>query len=797
MSGDISQNAQTPRKLNKSDQMVTQFAEWVIRWRWAVIALCFALVGAAAYGGQNLGFSTNYRVFFSEENPQLQAFEELQKVYIRDDNIMLVIKPEEGTALTPELLEGIRNLTNEAWKTPYATRVDSITNFQNSTAVEDDLIVEDLVPEGTPYDAADLARIKNAILTEPMLTDRLISEDLKTVAVNITLTLPFESEAEVPEAMVKIKAMAEQFQADFPNTRVATTGSIALNNAFFESSMRDMGTLVPAMYGVLLLVMVLLLRSVSGTFATLMVIGFSAATGMGLTGWFGIMLTPPSAMAPTIILTLAIADSIHILITMIQSMRGGMTKREAIIESLRINFQPVFLTSLTTIIGFVSLNFSDAPPFRDLGNITAMGVAAAWFYSILFLPALMSVLPMRVKQADSSRSKSMDVLANFVIDKRRIVLPGTIAIVLALVAFIPRIELNDQFVEYFDESLAFRSDTDFAMENLSGIYQSQWSLPAASSGGINDPEYLEQVSRFTDWLRARGEVVHVATVSDIFKRLNKNMHGDDPDWYKLPDERNLAAQYLLLFEMSLPYGLDLNNQINVDKSATRIIATLENMTTNDLRRLDRDARNWFDQNMPSAAGTDSTGPFPMFAYIAKRNIEGMLVGTFAAFILISLTLLVALRSFKLGLISLAPNLLPAFMAFGVWAIMIGEVGLSSSVVAATSLGIIVDATVHFLSKYQRAQRVRGDNPEDAVRYAFSTVGVALWVTTAILIAGFAVLSLSTFRINSVMGMLTAITLAFAIVVDFLLLPTLLLAIDKKKKAGAAPTATAPAIQSAE
>lgn len=779
------------------DRRVTHYAHWLIRWRWIVVLASLAGALAAATGGQFLGFSTNYRVFFSPQNPQLQAFEALQRVYIREDNLSIVIRPHDGDVFRPDLLRAVRALTAEAWKIPYATRVDSITNFQNSTAEGDDLAVRDLVPDGSPLDAADLARIRAAALAEPLLRDRLIAPDGRTLSVNVTVTLPLQSESEVPDAMVRARALVDGFQAVHPEVRVALTGSVALNHAFSEAAAGDLSTLVPLMYGVLLLTTGLLLRSIAGTFATLMVIGLSAATAMGLAGWLGIQLTPPSVTAPTIILTLAIADSIHILVTMFQLMRRGADQRTALVESLKVNFEPVFLTSLTTLIGFLSLNFSDAPPFRDLGNITAIGVAAAWAFSVAFLPALMAILPVRVRQRAEGQIGAMDRLSEFVVRNRRPVLVGMVVAAVGLGALVPRIELNDQFVNYFDESIRFRRDTDFAMQHLSGIYQAQWSLPAPGSGAISDPDYLARVEAFATWLRARGSVVHVQTITDIFNRLNRNMHGDDPAWYRLPAERELAAQYLLLFEMSLPYGLDLNNQINVDKSATRIVATLQNITTNELRALDAAAAEWLTANLPSAAGTTASGPFVMFAYIAKRNIEGMLSGTFFAFVLISVTMMLALRNLKLGLISLVPNLVPAFMAFGLWSLLVGKIGLASSVVTATSLGIIVDATVHFLSKYQRARRTSGASPEDAVRYAFSTVGTALWVTTAILIAGFAVLSLSSFEINAAMGQLTAITLLMGIIADFLLLPTLLLLLSRKDRPDSSPAMPATVNQAAE
>ena len=781
----------TRDRMSRGDDRVVAFTRWVVRWRWLVIVLSVFAALAAAMGGQYLGFSTNYRVFFSSENPQLNAFESIQKIYSRDDNIFFVVKPNEGEVFTPELLSGLRALADESWQIPFATRVDGLSNFQNSYASgEDDLTVEDLVPSGSSLDRADIDRIRSTSLTEPLLRDRLISPDGTTAGVSVTISLPRESEEEVPLAMAKAREIADAFRAAHPQVTIGITGSIALNNAFSEASLDDMALLYPLMFAILLLVTGLLLRSAYGTIATLIVILFSSMTAMGLAGYLGILLTPPSAVAPTIILTIAIADSIHILVTMLHRMRLGDDRKTALIESMRVNFQPVFLTSLTTCIGFVSLNFSDAPPFRDLGNITAIGVAAAWIYSIFFLPALVSLLPIKVRARAEAENSLAERIGAFVIARHRAVLPATLVVVIGLSVLIPRLELNDQFVEYFDHSVSFRTDTDFATENLSGIYQAQWSIPAAGPGGISEPAYLALLDSFAEWLRANPHIVHVQTLSDTFKRLNKNMHGDTQEWYRLPEERDLAAQYLLLFELSLPYGLDLNNQINIDKSSVRVVATLQNITTNELRALDDAAAHWLSEHHVVGDDIRATGPFVMFAYIAERNIQSMLIGTVLAFVLISLTLAIALRSVRLGLISLVPNLVPAAMAFGIWSILVGQVGLASSVIAATSLGIIVDATVHFLSKYQRARVQKGYTAEEGVRYAFSTVGTALWVTSAILIAGFAILSLSAFEINAVLGQLTAITLALALAIDFLLLPSILLALDGRVDSGMASSGAA-------
>jgi len=471
-----------------------------------------------------------------------------------------------------------------------------------------------------------------------------------------------------------------------------------------------------------------------------------------------------------------VANCVHILMTFLQEMREGHEKIAAMRESLRVNIQPVFLTGVTTALGFLSMNFSDAPPFRDLGNIVAMGVMVAFVLSISFLPALTTMLPVKVNKEINTNSV-MKKVAEFVVRYQGKLILAMTGIIVVLISFVPKNELNDEFFKYFDESVEFRQDTDFATSNLTGIYLIEYSLPAGGSGAIAEPEYLRNLEKIANWYRQQPSVLHVNVLTDTMKRLNKNMHGDSPSWYKLPDERELAAQYLLLYEFSLPFGLDLNNQINVDKSATRMVVTLKSISSNELLDIEEQAQAWMKENIPVSMQVNGASTSIMFAYIGQRNIRSMLLGTTIALILISLTLIIAFRSFKIGMLSMLPNLIPAAMAFGIWGIFVGQVGLALSVVTSMTLGIIVDDTVHFLSKYMRARREKGMNSEDAVRFAFANVGMALFITSAALVAGFLVLSLSAFELNSGMGQLTAITITVALVADFLLLPPLLMKME--------------------
>ncbi len=767
------------------------FGPWVIKYRWLLIPLMIGLVVLAAAGAQKLVFKPDYRVFFSEENPQLQAFDAMERTYTKDDNVLIVLSPADGNVFSSEMLTVVEQVTTESWQIPYSIRVDSITNFQYTYAEEDDLIVENLVTDARSLTTEDLVRIKEISINEPLLVHRLISPDAHVTAVNVTIQMPgINQMLEVPEVVAYARQIKEQIQAEHPSITVHLSGMAFMNNAFSETAQLDFKTLVPISFGVMLLCLALLLRGFTGTVATFSVILFSILGAMGLSGHLGMPLTPSSSVIPIIILTVAIANSVHILVTFYYEMRKGQTKQAAMTESLRINLQPVFLTSLTTAIGFLTMNFSEVPPFQYMGNTVAMGVGVSFLLSVTLLPALMMILPVRVKTTDSDQSDIMDKLGDFVVGHYKQLLVGMSVFVIALVAFLPNNELNDEFVKYFDERIEFRTDTDYITDNLTGIYNINYSLQTQESGGISDPNFLAEEHAFAEWLREQPEVLHVSSITDIFKRLNKNMHEDDPAWYRLPDSRELAAQYLLLYEMSLPYGLDLNNQIDVDKSSTRLSVTLYSLSTSQMLDIEQRAGEWLAANTSHIKKYDAASPNLMFAHISKRNIVSMLTGTTLALILISAILMVALRSVKMGLVSMVPNLVPAAMGFGLWGIWVGEVGLALSIVTGMTLGIVVDDTVHFLSKYLRAKRERNATAPEAVRYAFHNVGRALLYTSIILVAGFAILATSAFKLNSGMGMLSAIIITFALIADFLLLPALLIKLEEKRDAKALDRNTA-------
>ncbi|EHR0551624.1 MMPL family transporter [Vibrio parahaemolyticus] len=744
-----------------------------------VLLATIFLIIVATIGGKNLYFRGDYDIFFDGTNKQLLAFDEIQTTFAKTDNLAIVIAPEDGDIFTPQTLSLIQKITVDAWQVPYSSRVDSIANYQHTEAFEDDLLVEDLLYSEYELTPERISKVKSIALSEPVLKSALVSEKGDVTVVNITVQLPeMDKTAEVEEVVSSINAMIDRYQRAYPDVTFHKAGIIAMNHAFMTAAQDDSSTLVPTMLVVILVFLTIMLRSILSVIATLIVIIGSVMATMGISGWAGMFLSTATVNVPTLIMTLAVADCVHVIATMRQSMKNGFTKVQSIERSIALNFVPILITSVTTAIGFLMMNMSDSPVLRDFGNLSALGVMVACFLSVTLLPALLKLLSIHVKMETSQDQKHvMDRLGDFVVSQRRALLPLSVAVIVVCASLIPLNKVNDESVEYFGQRNEFRQAADFMEERISGMTNISIAIKTNESQGIAAPDFLNTIGEFSSWLRDQPETDHVATLADVYKRLNKNMHGDDEAYYSLPQARELAAQYLLLYEMSLPYGLDLNNQINVDKSSIKMVLTVANLGSVELVDLENRIYQWFAEHAPQYQVVASS-PSLMFAHIGETNMASMLSTLPITLVLISALLIFALRSVRLGLISLMPNIAPAVIGFGLWALISGEINLGLSVVVTLTLGIVVDDAVHFLSKYQRARR-EGQTAEQAVRYAFHTVGRALWITTVVLVAGFSVLAMSSFRLNADMGQLSAIVIFIALVVDFLFLPTLLMLFDKK------------------
>lgn len=760
---------------------VRNFAESVLRYRYLVLLATVLVVVACGMGLPKIKVTADYRVMFSEDYPQLIAFDAMQNIFGQRDNIMIVLAPENENVFTKETLEAIEWLTDLAWKTPYSKRVDSLTNFQDTYATGDDLLVKPLVKNATELSEDDVAEARSIALNEPFMVDRIVASDASVAAVNITMHLPQAGSHEQGDAVAYARKLMKETEQKYPHIKTYLTGEIMMGQSFMEGGKIDGTTLFPIMFALILLITYFFLRSIWAVIGVTLVIILSVVSALGMSGHVGIIQSLMTGTAPIVILTLAVADSVHILVTLFQEIRAGKSKHEAIIESLEVNMQPIFLTSLTTGIGFLSLNSSESPPFHALGNIVSMGIVFAFFFSVTILPALLSFFPLKAKSPAVESQGFMRKIADLSI-RRRSEFGVAFALILVFTAHGASLnQFNDLFTEMYGPQMQFRKDTDFIREHLTGVMLVHHAVDSGSEEGIFEPEYLDQLNQLTEWYKAQPGVVHVESYSDIMLRLNRTMHNGDQLYYQPPRDAELAAQYHLLYEMSLPYGLDVANLVNISQSMTRLTVTMGNVESQDIADIDTRALAFAKKNLPALHVIDGVGPSVMLGHAGKRNGQSMIAGGLMAIVLISIIIAIALRNIKLGILSLVPNLTPGIIGFGIWGITNGYLGIAAAPAVVVAFGIVVDNTIHFLSKYLRAKKEKNLSTTEAIYYSFERVGTALGVTSSILILGFMVLAFSALKPNQFLGEMTAISLVISLAITYFILPSLLLFIQRDPK----------------
>lgn len=760
--------------------MLNRYFELILRNPLITLFTVLLALIATGSGVKELTFTSDFRAYFSEKNPELRAFEAMEKRFSRQDNLYILVSSVDQSLFSEEGLSLIELLTEEAWTLPHVQRVDSLHNFQNTDVDGDELIIDnfyrmDELPE-------NLSELQQKAINHSDLVLKTISENGEVTGINLTLFLPDgESSQASLDAVDAARELLDSTRPDYPGFLIELGGSATSNVTMGEAIGQDISSLLVISFAVMLVIMLVMLRTISGVVLVTALIGMSVLITMGLFGWAGYTLTPPTGFVPTAIMTIAVADTIHILVSYYFHLREGEEKREALLNSLRINFAPVFITSITTMVGVLALNTSDSPPYRDMGNMIAVGVMVAWALTITFLPAALTILPAPDRFKSKGQHRWMDTFADRVIRHHKVLFIVMLAVVAGCATMANRNIITERWHEFFDESFEVRRTVDNIDKSLKGLHALYFVADSQKNDGINQVDFLHQLDGFDQWLEQQPGVVHVSSLTDTIKRLNKNLHQNNDEWFRIPESSEAAAQYLLLYELSLPMGLGLETTMTSNRSATRLSATLERTDSASIRELEARAVEWAKTHAPLLNITETTGLDVVFANLTHRNVSSMLEGTALALVLISLLMVAALRSFRLGVISMVPNVFPALMAYGLWGILVGHVDTATSVVACLSLGIVVDDTVHFLSKYNYARVTLGRNVEDAIRYAFQTVGVALLITSAILVGGFTVMEFSHFQPSRAMGLLLALTIAVALIIDFLLLPPLLLLVDRRQQ----------------
>jgi predicted RND superfamily exporter protein len=762
---------------------MTKVLNPVLRAPRTVMALCFLICMIAEAGLPRLTLSSDSRVFFDPKSPELVELEKFEHKYGQNNGVLMVVSAGDEKVTSPHVLAAIGDLTKRAWKLPHSTRVESLTNFPHVEADADSFSVEELVPDPAHVTPEQAQKIERIAIDDPLVRNRLIAADGKAAGVFVNFNLPEEGSKQVREIIAASRELAAKLEADHPGIDVKLTGNVMLLGTFAEAAVSDATLLIPVSLVVTSLIMVLFVRAIRPSIAILTLLVLSSASAMGVAGWLGYVINPASIAAPIIIMTVNMAAAVRIVTTAMSELGQGKTKLDAIRIALRIHVRPVTLTNATSAIGFLSMNLAEAPPFRDLGNMVAMGIGFAYVFTFTWLPAMLVLTELKPTQNRSERF--MIGLGRFVnrYYMGLFVLCGVI--VVASSFWLEKITLDDDFARYFDGRFQYRQDSDFAEDRLTGLNIIEFDVGSGKESGVYDPAYQRKLSDFVDWLRAQPHVVSVLAIPDITRRINKAMNAGKPgDQAQIPDDSDKIAQYFLLYELSLPYGSSLTDQINVSRSSSRVTAILKHVKSSEIRTINAAAQSWLAANAPPAMKADGISINVLFSTVSWINIRSMIGSTIISMLVIAAIVALALRSVTYGFLSILMNVLPSIVGFGIWGLLIGQMGLAASVITAMTIGLVVDDTIYFLLMYQAALK-RGLNAEEAINEVFATVGTAMLVITSSLAIGFGVLVASGFEVNRSLGAQTSIVILANLFIDWLMLPPLLRLMSRRAQAKAA------------
>lgn len=751
-----------------------RFANFLIDHPWRSIMAALVLAAILLPGLAHLQSDFSYRIWFRQDDPLLMEFDAFERRFGNDEMVAVVVNSPNGI-FDKESMELMMELTDELWHVAEVIRVDSLTNYNWTHAEGDELIVEPLIPDDQPLTDEVLAARKQVALNHEVVPGYLVSSDGTTAVTYMQMKPAIGGTTDFETVVFETRDVIKKYEGRGDH-EFFLTGPATVSYTFKEVTQSDMQVMVPALLVAIIVFLLLSFRSFGGVLLPFIIISLSISMTLGFAGWIGVRFNNLTAIVPHILIAISVADAVHILVTFFQFRRGGFDKREATLRTLTKNIQPTLLTSVSTSIGFFSFSSAEIVPIVYMGLLAGVGTIIAWLITIfLITPLLLYVkLPVPGKgktHRDHNRPHPLALRYAHWLSRMRYPMLGFYTVLIGLALFLAfQNEINSNPFKYFAKDVPTRIANEFAEDKIGGMQGMEITIDSGEADGIKDPEFLAKVEHFEAWVNDLPHITKTISITDILKSTNRALHGDEPEYYKIPDSKELVAQELFLYTMSLPANMDINNRKSLDDGMMRLTAMSDlhdsRTSLNEIKRLEAKAAE-MDLN------ASVSGKMPLYHNMNPYVVKAFFTSISMAVFLVGILMMFALRSVGLGLLSMIPNTVPLMLGGAMMYILNKPVDIGTVLVTATCLGIAVDDTIHFLSNYARWRKL-GVSREEAVAQVITHTGPALLVTTTILVVAFATFAFASFVPNINFGIITAIVLSSAIICDGTLLPAILL-----------------------
>lgn len=794
------------------ERSFVSFGGRLIRWKWPSLVGVLLLTALLLSNLPKITIDTSNEGFLRADDPILLDYNRFREQFGREEVVLIALRPADLFA--PEFLQKLKRFhTDLEEQVPHLDEVTSLVNVRYTIGREDELLVEDLM-EAFPDTPEGQQQLKEATMAHPFYNNLLISEDgtLTTIVIETQAFSEEEVEDELSagfddmemavepaertfltdeenSAVVQaVMKLVEQYRGeDFP---MEVAGSPIVMEILKKSMQSDMRQFTLTMVAIIFIFLFLLFRRLGGVLVPLVVVIMSLLATIALMAATGVPLKLPTQILPSFVLAVGIGDSVHILSIFFRRYDHTGDKSEAIQFALGHSGLAVVMTSLTTAAGLFSFTTAELGAVAELGAFGSAGVLFAMFYSLVLLPLLLAIIPVR-QRAISLENGEIDEEGNTSNSRMDHLLDGAVAVAtnhaakvilisallfVVAIAGITQLEFKHDVLKWFPESQPVRQATEHIDRDMGGTISVEVLVDSGEQEGLYNPELMASLAELQDGLDTLGEGEGQLksgkriSVVDILRETNQALNENRSSHYRVPAERELLAQELLLFENS--GSDDLEKMVDSELRTARLTLRLPWRDAGAYTDLVDEVRLRVDEAFGDSATSSVTGLMMIFARTLDAMMTSMVNSYSIAAVVIALMMILLVGHFRLGLISMIPNLLPITIVLGVMGIFGLPLDAFTMLIGSIALGLAVDDTVHFMHNFQRYYRKSGDTVE-AITHTLHTSGRAMVVTTVVLSLGFFIFMRSEMNNLFNFGGLTGLAITLALAADLLLAPALM------------------------
>ncbi|MCP4202247.1 MAG: MMPL family transporter [bacterium] len=739
-----------------------------------VLVVVLMAVATVALGWQaaEVGFDNSIETYFREDD--IAEYRRFLDRFGTDEIIAIAF---DVGAFTPAGLELIQRISEEVEGLPHVRRVLSLTEAKIVFGDEDTVYFDPLVDPlanptvgEKPSSPAALAAVKQRALADPFIPGTVVSHDLRSAAVVAEIDHLIGAFDYKVELIAQIRELVGELERE-TGRRFHIGGTAVIDDVLLRYTQRDQATYVPLMVLIIIGLVFAMFRSLKMVLLPVTVVGVTIGWTYGFLALLGYRINIITTILTPLLMAVAIADSMHFIADYLHETASGRhDKREAIERSFTNVWMPCLMTSVTTAVGLLALLSADLVPIRELGLVAAFGVVAAFIGTVLLLPVLLSLCPCpaerhRAQFAGGWLAGLLRGLGDWRRSRAVAVLTVSALLTVAALLSLPRLTIGTNSLDYLKPDDPVRGETEWIDARVGGTSSLEFLVETGEENAIRRPELLRRMAAFEEYLRAVEGVTGVYSVVGMVKALNRAFYGGDERFFAIPASSEEVAQQLLLVEGSE----DIDALLSDGDATARIVARVQMARSQQLSRkmleIERRATELFGE----AATVTPTGMVHLMHRMEGYLLSSQIKSLSLAFVVISLLMLAMLRSARLALVALIPNLLPILFTLALMPWLGIPLDVGTVMIAVIALGLVVDDSIHLLVRLE-SERKRAPDTRRAIARALTAVGRPIIYTSVALSLGFLVLVFASFNSMIHFGVLSATVIALALVFDLVALP---------------------------